>query len=29
MLNNTQAYFLQISDSDNGDGAIRGDLQML
>jgi hypothetical protein len=29
MLNNTQAYFLQISDSDNGDGAIRGDLQTL
>jgi hypothetical protein len=29
MLNNTQDYFLQISDSDKGDGAIRGDLQTL
>jgi hypothetical protein len=29
MVNNPQDYFLQISDSDNGDGAIRGDLQRL
>ena len=29
MVNNPQDYFLQISDLDDGDGAIRGDLQRL
>jgi hypothetical protein len=29
MVNNPEDYFLQISDSDNGDGAIRGDLRRL
>jgi hypothetical protein len=29
MVNNPQDYFLQISDSDKGYGAIRGDLQWL